>query len=155
MNLPNFFLADLPPDAELTPVMISTACEALRRNHEKYLRPRTTNDIVKILCEVATEWLQPGNKFRRLALEFGPAETKFSCAILERGLDDFFRQFTPKKFQALLRQDLGHEQRLDGFVAGAMARGPEFLIHVAAGNLPNPTLMSLTLGLLTRSARMS
>ncbi len=153
MNLPSFYLADLPPDAELTPVMISTACEALSRNREKYLLPRTTDDIVKILCEVATEWLQPGNKFRRLALESGPVETKFSRAILERGLDDFFRQFTPENFQTLLRQDLGHEQRLDVFVAGAMARGPEFLVHIAAGNIPNPTLMSLTLGLLTRSAQ--
>ena len=35
----------------------------------------------------------------------------------------------------------------------AMVRGPECLIHIAAGNLPNPTLMSIILGLLTRSAQ--
>jgi hypothetical protein len=32
-------------------------------------------------------------------------------------------------------------------------RGPEFLIHIAAGNIPNPTLTSIVLGLLARSAQ--
>src|ERR1700744_2420579 len=99
MNLPNYFLADLPPEAELSPKMITEACLALQQNREKFLRPRTTDSMVKLLCEVATEWLQPDNRFRKLALEFGPAETGFSKPILERGLDGFFRQFTPENFQ--------------------------------------------------------
>jgi len=161
MNLPNFFFADLPPEATLSPTMIAAACDTLKRNREKYLLPRPTEAIVKLLCEVAADWLQPENAIRRHALEMGPAETGFSKAVLERGLNDFFRQFTPENFQALLEQELGHAQRLDQFVAdaransnrAAMVHGPEFLIHIAAGNLPNPTLMSLTLGLLTRSAQ--
>ena len=161
MNLPNFFFADLPPEATLSPTMIAAACDTLKRNRVKYLLPRKTDDLVKILCEVATEWQQPENKFRKLSLAFGPAETGFSKPILEWGLDGFFRQFTPENFQALLEQDFGHAQRLDQFVAAdegdsartAMVHGPEFLVHVAAGNLPNPALMSLTLGLLTRAAQ--
>jgi hypothetical protein len=161
MNLPNYFLADLPPEAVLSPKMVVEACLALKQNREKFLAPRTTDDIVKILCEVAAEWRQPENKFRKLALELGPAETGFSKPILERGLDNFFRQFTPENFQALLEQEFGRAQRLDQFVADneeksnrlAMVQGPEFLLHIAAGNIPNPTLMSLTLGLLTRSAQ--
>jgi hypothetical protein len=109
--------------------------------------------MVKILCEVAAEWLQPENRFRRLALALGPAETGFSRPVLEKGLYGFFRRFTPENFQALLAQELGYAERLDGFAAGALARGPEFLVHIAAGNIPNPALMSLTLGLLTRSAQ--
>ena len=35
----------------------------------------------------------------------------------------------------------------------AMAVGPEFLVHIAAGNIPNPTWMSIVLGLLARSAQ--
>jgi len=153
MNLPNYFLADLPPEAELTPLMIASAGDSLKRNREKYLLPRSTDDIVKLLCEVAQEWLKPENRFRKLALEFGPEETKFSRPILERGLDGFFCQFTPENFEALLKQDLGDAQRLDRFAEGALARGPQLLVHIAAGNLPNPTLMSLTLGLLARSAQ--
>ncbi len=153
MNLPDYFLADLPPSAELSPVMISAACDTLKRNREKYLLPRSTGEIVNILCAVAADWLRPENQFRRLALELGPAETKFSRPVLERGLDDFFRRFTPEQFHALLQAELGHPERLDRFVDGTVARGPAFLVHVAAGNLPDPALMSLTLGLLTRSAQ--
>jgi Acyl-CoA reductase (LuxC) len=153
MNLPNYFLADLPPEAELTSVMVSSACDTLKRNREKYLRPRATDDIVKILCEVAVEWLKPENRFRKLALEFGPLQTGFSRPVLEKGLDDFFRRFTPENFDALLKQEFGSTQRLDGFADGALVRAPKLLVHIAAGNLPNPALMSLTLGLLTRSAQ--
>jgi hypothetical protein len=35
----------------------------------------------------------------------------------------------------------------------AIARGPELLVHIAAGNIPNSTLMSITLGILMRSAQ--
>jgi hypothetical protein len=161
MNLPNYFLADLPPEATLSPKMIAEACLALKQNRTKFLSARTTDDIIKILCEVAAEWLQPENKFRQLALELGPAETGFSKPILERGLDSFFKQFAPENFQALLGQECGHTQRLDQFVANngeksnrlALVHGPEFLVHIAAGNIPNPTLMSIALGLLTRSAQ--
>jgi hypothetical protein len=166
MELPNFFFADLPPEATLSPAMIAEACEVLKHNREKHLLPRTTREIVKTLCGVAAEWLQPDNPFRRLALERGPAETGFSRAVLETGLDDFFRRFTPENFRALLRQELGNAVSLTGDGCLAVGdeesagpavrhfwRGPEFLVHIAAGNLPNPALMSLTLGLLTRSAQ--
>ena len=37
MNLPNYFFADLPPEATLSPAMIAAACDTLKRNSEKYL----------------------------------------------------------------------------------------------------------------------
>jgi hypothetical protein len=158
MNLPNYFLAGLPPDAELTPAIVTAACETLKRNREKYLAGRKTSDIVTILCEVAAGWLQPENKFRRLALEDGPEITGFSRAVLEKGLNDFFRQFTPENFAALLKQDLDEEIVADAAVHETPTsrhfwHGPPLLVHIAAGNIPNPALMSLTLGLLTRSAQ--
>lgn len=119
MNLPNYFLADLPPDAALSPAMIAEACRTLKRNREQYLRPRSTGSMVKLLCEAAEGWLQPENKFRKLALERGPAETGFSRETMTRGLDQFFRQFTTENFQALLAQELGDARRLDQFAAGA------------------------------------
>lgn len=162
MELPNFFLADLPPEARLSPQMITEACHTLKRNREKHLVARPMDNIVKILCDVGSEWLRPDGNFRRLALEQGPAETGFSKAVLEKGLDVFFRQFTPENFQALLAQELGDALSLaggDGTLPPVTGRpqhfwrGSELLVHIAAGNIPNPTLMSLTLGLLTRSAQ--
>ena len=153
MNLPNFFLADLPPEAELTPAMIEAACDALRRNREKFLLPRRTGEMVEILCEVGAAWLEPSNKFRSWALALGPEQTGFSRPVIEHGLDRFFRRFTPENFSALLERELGGPRALDHWSGGGLARGPELLIHIAAGNLPDPTLMSLTLGLLTRSAQ--
>jgi hypothetical protein len=162
MNLPDLFLADLPSEAVLSPHMITEACHALKRNREKHLSARSTENIIKILCEVAAEWRQPDNKYRKLALNHGPGETGFSKAILEKGLDGFFRQFTSENFHALLAQELGGPQRLDKFAPAladgssnhsAIVHGPELLVHIAAGNIPNPALMSLALGLLTRSAQ--
>lgn len=159
MDLPNYFLADLPPEASLTPAMIAAACDTLRRNREKYLVPRKTGDIVKVLCAVAEEWLQPDGKFRRFALT---SATNFSAPVVARGLDDFFRRFTPENFATLLRQDLGERvivgespdaHRHPSLVSHHFCHGPRLLAQVAAGNIPNPALMSLTLGLLMRSAQ--
>jgi hypothetical protein len=162
MNLPNYFLADLPPEATLSPAMITEACQTLKRNREHYLAARSTDGIVKILGEVAESWLEPVNAFRKLALELGPEKTGFSRATLAKGLDNFFRQLTRDNFHSLLQQEFGDAKRLDKFVAtsaeeksnrAAMAIGPEFLVHIAAGNIPNPTLTSIVFGLLTRSAQ--
>jgi hypothetical protein len=42
MNLPNYFLADLPPEATLSPAMITEACQTLKRNRDASITsPRT------------------------------------------------------------------------------------------------------------------
>jgi Acyl-CoA reductase (LuxC) len=161
MNLPNYFLADLPPEATLSPAMIAEACHTLKRNRKRYLTSRSTDSLVKILCEVATNWLQADDPFRKLALEMGPTKTGFSRETLAKGLDSFFRQFTPDNFHALLLQEFGDAKRLDEFCAdgksnfsrAAMVTGPELLVHITAGNIPNPALTSIILGLLARSAQ--
>ena len=160
--LPNYFLADLPPEATLTPALLAEACRTLKHNREQYLATRTTDQIVKIISQVAEGWLQPESEFRKLALADGPRATGFSRATLERGLESFFKQLTRANLRALLAQDLGDPKRLDemGSAPGdekhsraALVRGPEFLVHICAGNIPNPALMSMVLGLLTRSAQ--
>ena len=185
MNLPNYFFADLPPEATLSPAMITEACQTLKRNRECYLAGRSTENIIQILSDVAEGWLDADNRFRKLALEQtwsaehrlglnqsqalkvagpvpgapGPA---FSRATLEKGLDNFFRQLTAENLEALLEQELGDAINVTGEAASPRHsphvtrhfwRGPEFLVHIAAGNVPNPALMSIVLGLLTRSAQ--
>jgi hypothetical protein len=162
MNLPNYFLADLPPEAVLTPAMISEGCQTLKRNRAQYLAGRTTESLIDLLAEVGANWLRPDYALRRYALEHGLALLRFSRPTLERGLDAFFTELTGENLRALVVQELGHGQRLDGMAAtsveraanrAASARGPELLAHITAGNIPNPALMSIILGLLARSAQ--
>ncbi|MFO1476455.1 MAG: acyl-CoA reductase [Verrucomicrobiota bacterium] len=162
MNLPNYFIADLPPGASLTAAMVSEACQTLKRNREKYVAHRSTREMADILCGVAESWLDAASPFRNLALELGPAATRFSRATLEAGIDSFFRRWTPENVNALLTQELGHSKRLDEVASdpaeqrqgrGSIATGPELAVHIAAGNLPDPAWMSLATGLLTRSAQ--
>ena len=162
MNLPNYFLADLPPEAMLSAAMIGEACQTLKRNRERYLAHRSTHSLVKTMSDVGQSWLVPNYPLRKLALERGPAATGFSSATLARGLDSFFKQLTHESFHVLLEQDLGHGHRLDEMVAGeaerksgraAIATAPELLAHITAGNLPNPTLAAMVLGVLVRSAQ--
>src|SRR5688500_18959857 len=104
MNLPNYFLADLPAEAPLTASMITEACQTLKRNRARYLEERTTENIIRILSQVAKGWLEPDNAFRQHVLKAGPAETGFSTTVLQTGLDSFFSQITEKNLQALIVQ---------------------------------------------------
>jgi hypothetical protein len=162
VNLPNYFLADLPSEAELSPAMIAEACQTLKRNREHYLAVRSTESLIKTLSNVAESWLELDYSFRKYALALGPAQTGFSRETLARGLDGFFGQLTRENFHALLVQEFGDAKRLDALCATAVEQkqnrmavinAPEFQVHIAAGNIPNPTLLSMVFGLLTRSAQ--
>jgi len=158
MELPNYFIADLPDDHTVTPQLVTEACQTLKRNREQYLAGRSTASLVNIIAATAQGWLEPHNPFRRRALQRGATESGFNEVTLARGLDMFFAQLTAENLRALIEQDLGNADRLDRFgsdrlSAWALARGPELLAHIAPGNIPNPTILSIVLGFLTRSAQ--
>jgi hypothetical protein len=162
MEQPNYFLIDLPEQANLSAGIVTDACRALKRNRKTYLAHRTTESIINTLAGLARDWLDPDYIFRKEAIEKGTPHTGFSQQILARGLDSFFKSITRENLNALVNQDLGQIQRLEEMVAtpeesrlehAAMARGPEFLVHITGGVLPNPTFMSIILGLLARSAQ--
>src|SRR5580658_9072450 len=97
MDLPNYFIADLPPEAMLLPVMIGEACQTLKRNRELYLAKRSLPGMGNFFATMAGNWLDPEFPFRKLALDDVKA-ARFSRATLERGLDNFFRQLTRENF---------------------------------------------------------
>jgi acyl-CoA reductase LuxC len=161
VNLPNYFLADLPPEATLSPAIIAEACQTLKRNREQYLANRSTQSLVNFLSGLAENWLEPEFAFRKSALE-NAATIGFSRATLQKGLDNFFKQLTRENFHALLVQEFGDAKRLDEIRAtnveeklsrAAIVNAPEFQVHICAGNIPNPTLISIVFGLLLRSAQ--
>lgn len=162
MNLPNYFLADLPPEATFSSQMIEDACRTLKRNREQYLVNRTTASLIRLIAGVCENWLDAEYPFRKFALLHGPKATGFSAPTLAAGLDQFFRQITPESLNALLVQELGHARRLDEPAStegelklqrAAIVTGPELLAHVTGGCLPNPVFTSIILGLLVRSAQ--
>lgn len=162
LNLPNYFLADLPSEAVLRPEMVVEACQTLKRNRERYLLPRSTDAVIQTMVEVARLWQIPHSPWRSAALEACGRGEGFSAETLGQGLDAYFRLWTPRNLSSLVIQDLGHAQRLDRLVANdaemfqgtsAFARGPELVAHVTAGSLPTPVVTALLHGLLVRSAQ--
>ncbi|MCX8108014.1 MAG: hypothetical protein N3G20_04345, partial [Verrucomicrobiae bacterium] len=162
MRLPDYFLADLPSNAEISSTLITEACLTLKRNRERFLAGRSTASLIDTIAAVAADWLNPQNPFRRAALDEGPAKTGFSRGTLEAGLDALFGSLTTEALHRLVLQDLGHIDRLERLTGSeiepgsnrlAMARGPELLVHITAGRLPNPPVMSIVLGLLARAAQ--
>jgi hypothetical protein len=162
MNLPNYFLADLPAEATLSAGIITEACRTLKRNREQFLANRSTEGVINALCALGALWLEEDYSFRKMALEQGPGATGFSAEVIASGLDACFKQFAVENFRALIEQDLGHVKRLDEILATepeqrarrrSIATAPGLQAHIAAGNLPIPAFTSMTLGLLTRSAQ--
>lgn len=158
MDLPNYFLADLPPEATLSPLMIEEACRALKRNREQYLANRSLQSMANLLIRLADNWLQPDYPFRKFALANAKA-TGFSHATLQRGLDNFFGQLTRENFRDLFAREFGDAVDVLAPATGTPGtpshfwRGPEFQVHIGAGNIPNPAMTSILFGLLTRSAQ--
>lgn len=161
IELPNYYLADLPPEAVLTPKIIGDACQSLKSNREQYLAGRSTQSIIYVLEELGRSWLEEDNPYRKIVLKKSIQETGFPEAIVARGLNAFFEQLNSQSIEELIVQDLGNLQRLDMLTPASpyvgrrnsIAVGPELIVHITAGNIPNPTLMSMALGLLTRSAQ--
>src|SRR5437588_7620748 len=89
MNLPNYFLADLPADASLSPSMLAEACDTLKRNRSQYLESRPTPSIIRTLAGIGRNWLDPEYPFRKRALQASFESLGFSPPVLERGLDQF------------------------------------------------------------------
>ena len=163
MELPKYFLADLPSEAELTPTILADACETLKRNREIYLPEWSTTKLIALFDQLGRDWLDPEYPFRKLALEQGPTATGFSRATLEHGLNSLFESLTSRALERLIVQDLGHLDRFDGFQASegepgngslGRTRGPELIAQISAGLIPNSTVLTILFGMLTRSAQV-
>ncbi len=161
-ELPDYFLVDLPPEATLTPTVVSEACETLKRNRRRYLLERPSESLLRTLGLVAEKWLDPEYPIRQLALELGEARSGFPRHTIELGLQSLFGGMTPEGLNHLILQDLGHVRRLDHPTSDdaesrsgrkSFVVGPELIAHVTGGLIPNPVITSIVLGFLARSAQ--
>lgn len=159
-SLPNYFLGDMPPEAVLTPNLITEACLTLRRNRIEHLAKRPTEEILQLVDELGRLWRDPNYRFRKEAAS--SPSSGFTRQTLEAGLDDFFRDMTYAQLKEFLVGELGDDRRLDAFSSVPaprgrsrmlFCRGPELIAHICPANLPLPALMSMICGLLVRSAQ--
>ncbi len=162
MSLPPCYLADLPPQAELTPALIREAWLSLQRNREQHLGHRTTPAMLRDLESAASLWLSPDSPYLQVALKFGTQESGFTAPTIEAGLRQLFGSITVAELETWIEQDLGHPYRLDAFCASGPERasnrrskaiGPATVAHITAGNLPAAGVTSLVSGLVVRSAQ--
>jgi len=159
---PQYYLADLPKEARLTPELIAEACRGIRRNRDRCFRHKETGHLVRMLAELAGEWLDGSNTHRRRAVLEGPAHTGFSSETISEGLDRFFSGVTTDSLERLLDQEMGCRRALDRWSADgdgpshtrkSRARGPHLIANIAGGCLPNPVWVDIILGVLARSAQ--
>ncbi|MDA1274588.1 MAG: hypothetical protein O2960_11140 [Verrucomicrobia bacterium] len=163
LDLPHYFLADLPFGAEITHSMLSDACDTLIRNGENYLPEWTTEKLISMFDQLGHDWLNANFPHRKYALDQGPEVTGFSRQTLANGLDALFETLNRESLEELIIQDLGELNRLDGFADSrsgsrtrhaALARGPELIAQIAAGSIPNATILMIVFGMLARSAQL-
>lgn len=162
LNLPDFFLIDLPDGIDLQPKLIDEACNRLKENGDRYLKPRSVSQIVHSLCNLAENWRDDEFPFRKLLIEEGAEKSGFSLEVLLQGIDQMFSQWTPEQFEFWLVQEFGHVERLDHLTStrsearenkSSIVRGPQLITHICSGNLPIPAIMSMVTGLLVKSAQ--
>ncbi|MDP6035072.1 MAG: hypothetical protein QGG55_03425, partial [Verrucomicrobiota bacterium] len=56
LELPNYFLIDVPPEARLDPGMLREALRQIKRNRRQYIRDISTEYVVKVIARLADNW---------------------------------------------------------------------------------------------------
>lgn len=115
--------------------------------------------IVAGLDAAAARFLAAGDSLRRKAVSALAEGAGLSVAGAEAAIDAIFPELRRQALEALLYRELGDPDALDGFVArpgGGQTRlmGPGLILHVLAGNVPAPGVMSIACGLLVKAANL-
>ncbi|MBI3251830.1 MAG: hypothetical protein HYZ52_00725 [Candidatus Omnitrophica bacterium] len=110
------------------------------------MNPRPIKEIVRQIGRLSARWLSKNYSYRQKALKKLVTRSHFSRKQAEAILDSIFSELTGKKILALLRLEFGNPLRLDGQV-----RGPDIILHILPGNVPNPAIFSFVFGILVKS----
>ena len=55
VQLPDYFLADIPDPAALSPAVLTDACLTLKSNRRRFLANRTTSDLIEVVSRLAED----------------------------------------------------------------------------------------------------
>lgn len=112
---PDYFLCDTPPEASFAEEMLLEGATTLQRNAEKYLHPRTVEQQVTLVENLAQLWLDEAYPIRRELLDHCEKDIHFSREVFSHGLDEVFHTLSRERITHLLKIELGHEKALDGW----------------------------------------
>lgn len=113
--------------------------------------------IVHTLGELSRRWLDRNYSFRKKAVRRLTRKSGFTENASHKLLDGLFGELTVPKLLRLLKIELGDPLLLDGFrknrASGHQNRamGPRLVTHIFSSNVPNPSIVSFILGMLTKS----
>ena len=115
------------------------------------------NQIVLTVGRLSKKWLDPHFAHRRQAVQTLQKNGGYPQSMAEEILDDLFGELTEKKLKDFLISDIGNPQVLDHFCVDPNSQrkirafGPKQILHVLPANVPNPSIVSIVLGLLAKS----
>jgi hypothetical protein len=116
-----------------------------------------TDAIIEVLGRLSKLWLQKDYSFRKKAVERLVKHSGYSAPMANALLGDLFKELTKEKLSKLLEAELGSSLVLERFVprngqrGSVRARGPRRILHIFAGNVPNPAILSFIFGMLLKS----
>ncbi len=105
MNLPNYFLADLPPEATFPPAMISEACQTLKRNRKTVSGETFAASMVSFFVTLGENWFGTRNFLSKIR-PGKCASHPLSRATWAR-ISGAFQAAARENFRALFAQELG------------------------------------------------
>ena len=141
------------------------------RKARERVQHRDTDAVIRTLAQTARNWLEPGNPWRKRAIEQAPAVTGFSPAMVRQAVDLTFGAMTDAALRELLVAYTPHfvlsscSPRPVGGEAGIASAStgegesrhasvPQLIAHFLAGNVPMPGIVSICCGLLLKSANL-
>jgi Acyl-CoA reductase (LuxC) len=143
----------------MTATSVSDLVNQLLAAQERYLAKLSTETLINILDATVANWLNPDNRFRKMAEEMLPHITGFSPPMVRLGLTRMFEGYRKDGLVKILAEELGDMDRLDGFrpdhqnpCRWSRAVGPRITTSVLSGNVPALGAVELMATLLIKSA---
>jgi len=143
-----------------TPESLQSAMTEIKTNRARYLQDRPVSEIVEVLDRVNRKWLDPEYKLRQQAIEQLPITSGFSEEMIAFTLNGIAGMFTEQQIYNMIITDLGDSRVLDTYIdregldGKIRAYGPDIITNIFAGNVPALPIISLTRGLLVKSANL-
>ncbi|WP_332690885.1 acyl-CoA reductase [Halalkalibacter lacteus] len=142
---------------ELTPDLIETIAEALKKQQSDYVQTLHTNEIIAVFDQAVQKWLHPEYELRKQAERLLPIITGYDGEMIRLFISRYVKQFRKEKLQRMVDEDFPNPLVLDEFrprKSGGLQRayGPKLITHIFSGNVPALPLWSLAAGMLLKSA---